>query len=207
LLVGLCASLSVRVAAQAHASVPTRNVVVTWKEVPKLSYSARDFLDAAVRSKLQSGLPQTLVTRLYAYSEHAREPLAVGALSCRVAYDLWEGVYRVERQTERSDRTVNVKTIEAVAQQCLEAQEFALGEATSYAGERGAPVYFAIAIELNPLSQDTVQRIRRWLARPSGGELDGNAFFGSFVSIFVGRKLGSAEKTLTFRSERCVVPP
>ena len=62
-------------------------------------------------------------------------------------------------------------------------------------------------VELNPMSQDTVQRIRRWLAQPNGNQLDGNAFFGSFVSIFVTRKMGNAEKTLTFRSELFSVPP
>jgi hypothetical protein len=193
--------------AQQQANVPIRPVAVVWRGIPAVTFSVKDFVDAPVLKKLQSGLPQTLITRLYVYGERDREPLAMTVRSCRVVYDLWDAVYRIERQTEKSDRTVSVKTLDGVVQQCLEVQSIALGEQSTYARERGRYVYFGAVVELNPLSQETVQRIRRWLARPSGSELEGNAFFGSFVSIFVGRRLGSAEKTLSFRSELFVVPP
>jgi hypothetical protein len=100
-----------------------------------------------------------------------------------------------------------VKSLDGVIAQCLAAQATPVGDASAYKKVRGGAVYFGVVIELNPLSQDAVQRIRRWLARPTGSELSGNAFFGSFVSIFVGRKLDSAEKTLSFRSEAFGVPP
>jgi hypothetical protein len=196
-----------QVHAQPQEKVPTRALSVAWQSTPALTFSLHDFVDAAVLKKLQSGLPQTVTTRVYAYAESGHDPLALTALTCRIVYDLWDGTYRVERQTEKSDRTLSVKSIEGVVQQCLEIQGLSLGEAAAYQRERGRYVYFGVVVELNPLSQDTVQRIRRWLARPSGSELEGNAFFGSFVSIFVGRKLGSAEKTLSFRSQLFVVPP
>jgi hypothetical protein len=191
---------------QAPSAVATRAMNVLWGLVPSVSFSVRDFLDASVSQKLQSGLPQTLVTRLYAYSEKGRDPLAVGVLSCRVAYDLWENTYRIERQTETQDKTYTVKNLDAVGRLCLESDRWPLGEAKSYARVNGQRVYFAAVVELNPLSQDTVARIRRWLARPSGTQLEGNAFFGSFVSIFVSRKLGAAEKTLSVRSDLFTAP-
>jgi hypothetical protein len=193
--------------AQPHPSVVTRALSMAWQSAPVLTFSLRDFVDAPVLKKLQSGLPQTVTTRVYAYAENSREPLTVTALTCRVVYDLWDGTYRIERQTEKTDRTLSAKTTDGVVQQCLEIQSLTLGEAAAYQREHGRYIYFGVVVELNPLSQDTVQRIRRWLAQPSGSELEGNAFFGSFVSIFVGRKLGSAEKTLTFRSQLFVVPP
>jgi hypothetical protein len=192
---------------QMQAQVPMRAVSAAFGAQPSVTFSARDFADANVRKKLQSGLPQTLVTRVYAYREHGKEPLAVAVLSCRVVYDLWEGVYRIARQTEHSDKTLAAKSLEGVLQQCLEAKPLAVGKSADFAKERGKRVYFAMLVELNPLSQDTVQRIRRWLARPGGSQLEGNAFFGSFVSIFVSRKLGAAEKSLGFRSEPLPVPP
>jgi hypothetical protein len=184
-----------------------RAMNVLWGLVPSVSFSARDFLDAPVSQKLQSGLPQTVVTRLYAYTERGRDPLAVGVLSCRVVYDLWENTYRVERQTETQDKTYTVKNLDAVGRLCLEADKWPLGETKNFVRATGQRVYFAAVVELNPLSQDTVARIRRWLARPSGTQLEGNAFFGSFVSIFVSRKLGAAEKTLSLRSELFMAPP
>jgi hypothetical protein len=190
-----------------RADVPPRHVTASFQGQPMITYSARDFADAAVQKKLQSGLPQTLVTRLYAYREKGKDPIAVSVLSCRIVYDLWEGVYRIARQTERVDKTLVAKSIEGVMQQCLDAKAFPLGDTKTFERDRGKRVYFAVLVELNPLSQDTVQRIRRWLARPGGSQLEGNAFFGSFVSIFVGRKLGAAEKSLSFRSELLPVPP
>jgi hypothetical protein len=191
---------------QSPAAIVTRTMNVLWGLVPSVSFSVRDFLDAPVSQKLQSGLPQTLITRLYAYTERGRDPLAVGVLSCRVAYDLWENTYRIERQTETQDKTWTVKNLDAVGRLCLEAEKWPLGEAKSYVRVNGQRLYFAAVVEMNPLSQDTVARIRRWLARPSGTQLEGNAFFGSFVSIFVSRKLGAAEKTLSVRSELFTAP-
>lgn len=197
---------SARAFSQAPGNIATRAMNVVWGFVPSVSFSVRDFLDTAVSQKLQSGLPQTVITRLYAYSEKGRDPLAVGVLSCRVVYDLWENTYRIERQTETQDKTYTVKNLDGVGRLCLEAERWAVGESKAYTRVIGQRVYFAAVVELNPLSQDTVARIRRWLARPSGTALEGNAFFGSFVSIFVSRKLGAAEKTLSVRSELFTAP-
>jgi hypothetical protein len=186
--------------------VSIRAMNVVWGAVPAVSFSVRDFLDASVSQKLQSGLPQTLITRLYAYPERGKDPLAVGVLSCRVVYDLWESTYRIERQTETQDKTWTVKNLDVVGRLCLEADRWPIGDPKGFARVSGQRVYFAAVVELNPLSQDTVARIRRWLARPSGSQLDGNAFFGSFVSIFVSRKLGAAEKTFGVRSDLFTAP-
>lgn len=194
-------------AAEEPAAVPVRAMSVMFRDVPALTFTARDFVDPEVVKKLQSGLPQTLTTRMYMYHERDRDPVAVAALSCRVVYDLWEGVFRIERQTETTDRTTSVRSLDGVITQCLNVQAHPIGTPQAYARMRGAQIYFAVVTELNPLSQDAVQRIRRWLARPTGSELNGNAFFGSFVSIFVSRKLGAADKVSSFRSVPFGVPP
>ena len=194
-------------AAQPASDVPVRPMAVTFREAPALSFSVRDLVDSEVVKKLQSGLPQTITTRIYAYAERGRDPLGVAALSCRVVYDLWEGIYRIERQTETSDKTLTSRSLDGVVTQCLSFQNYLVGDAKLLERMRGSQIYFAVVSELNPLSPDAVQRIRRWLARPTGSELNGNAFFGSFVSIFVGRKLGEADKVLSFRSNVHLVPP
>jgi hypothetical protein len=137
--------------------------------------------------------------------DQREQPISVSAMSCRIVYDLWEGGFRVERQTERDDRALAVRDIAGVLDACLDIHELGLGSGAVYNGHRGSRVYFAAIVELNPLSPDTVQRIRRWLSK-GGGPLAGDAFFGSFVSIFVSRQLGSAEQSLTFRSKTYEVP-
>lgn len=192
----------------ADPSVALRPMAVSWLgHVPVVSFSAADFVDAGVREKLGSGLPQRIVTRVYAYPEGGSdEPITVSALSCRVVYDLWEGVYRVQTQTETTDRSFVASDLPAVAAACVDVRKLAVGGVDAFNLHRGKRVYFAALIELNPLSPDTVQRIRRWLSK-SGGDMHGDAFFGSFVSIFVSRRMGSAERSLAFRSDVFSVPP
>jgi hypothetical protein len=192
---------------RADPAVPTRAMLVQWSgQRPALSFSADDFVTASVAEKLGSGLPQRIVTRVYAYPEGGEQPIAVSVLSCRVAYDLWEGVYRVEEQTAAADRSRTVPDLKGVVQTCLNVRVMALGDTAAFARHRGKRIYFGAIVELNPLSPDTVQRIRRWLSRSGGGQLRGDAFFGSFVSIFVSRRLSSAEHSLTFRSNTFTVP-
>lgn len=202
-----CALAASPVSAQPAHDVPVRPISAVFGDSAQVTFSVRDFVDSAVVKKLQSGLPQTITTRVYAYTEGGRDPITVAALSCRVVYDLWEGVYRVERQTEVADKTLSARSVEGVVTQCLSFQSYPVGDGKSLARMRGKSLYFAVVTELNPLSADAVQRIRRWLARPTGSELNGNAFFGSFVSIFVGRKLGAADKVRSFRSNLYLVPP
>jgi hypothetical protein len=205
---GPCIAAPTRVAAQAKPAVDIRPISVSWSHgVPRLTTSGRHLADARVLKKLKSGLPQTLVLRVYAYPDSGKEPIAVAAQSCRVTYDLWEDVFRVQLQTEARDSALSLPSVEAVVSRCLELRELPIGTADVYRAQLGKPIYFAAIVELNPLSPDTVQRIRRWLARPGSGQIAGDAFFGSFVSIFVNRRIGTAERTVSFRCPSLHVPP
>jgi hypothetical protein len=193
---------------RADGDAPVRSMLVRWVgATPQLSFSADDFVTTKVAEKLNGGLPQRIVTRVYAYLDPEDDPLTVTVLSCRVAYDLWEGLYRVQVQTESSDRSFAVADLRAVMRACLDVRALSIGTAERFARHRGKRVYFAALLELNPLSRDTVQRIQRWLSKSGEGQLRGDAFFGSFVSIFVSRRMGSAEHTLAFRSETFAIPP
>jgi hypothetical protein len=204
---GTCLSLTTSdVRAQDISQVSVRAMTARWHEgAPLLNFSARDFMDKEVKKKLESGLPQRIVTRVYAYPERGDRPIALTAASCRVVYDLWEAVYRVEEQTPAIDRARTTRDPAEALATCLEPKTLALGDRAAFAKLAGRRVYFGVIIELNPLSADTVQRIRRWLSR-AGGELGGDAFFGSFVSIFVSRQLGAAERAFSFRSVLHTVP-
>lgn len=192
--------------AQDVANVAVRPMSVRWHEgAPLVNFSVRDFLSKEVKKKLESGLPQRIVTRVYAFPERGDRPIAITAASCRVVYDLWEGVYRVEEQTPAIDRARTARDPTDALSTCLEPKTLAIGDRAAFGKHAGRHLYFGVIIELNPLSADTVQRIRRWLSR-AGGELGGDAFFGSFVSIFVSRQLGAAERAFSFRSALHTVP-
>ena len=208
---GWLLALAVALAASvAHAEPPiaVRPMAVKWAgAVPLLSFNAADFITKSVARKLDSGLPQRLVMRVYAYTEKGEKPITVSALSCRVVYDLWEGVYRVQEQTETVDRSRTLPDQASVVRACLDVRALALGSSEAFDKHQGKSVYFAAIVELNPLSADTVQRIRRWLSRSGTGQLRADAFFGSFVSIFVNRSIGTAERSVSFRCPVLHVPP
>lgn len=205
LMLGWVANTSVA-RAQDVSNVAVRPMAVRWHEgAPLVNFSVRDFISKDVKKKLESGLPQRIVTRVYAFPERGERPIAITAASCRVVYDLWEGVYRVEEQTPAIDRARTARDPTDALATCLEPKTLAIGDRAAFAKLAGRHVYFGVIIELNPLSADTVQRIRRWLSR-AGGELGGDAFFGSFVSIFVSRQLGAAERAFSFRSSLHTVP-
>jgi hypothetical protein len=142
--------------------------------------------------------------RIYAYAADG-SPVAVELRSCRVVFDLWEEVFRVQLQTPREDVTETHTTLESVLARCLVANT-TVGRTTEWNGRTGS-VYFAALLELNPLSPDTIQRLRRWLAQPAaGGRVGGDAFYGSFVSLFVNRRIGEAERSMRLRSQTVTRP-
>ena len=192
----------------AAAQLSERQVGVTFSEGrPRIDVSMSDFAnDPEVYRKLQSGLPQTFVVRIYAYAGGSETPIAIAARSCRVVYDLWEERYRVQRSSEQGDETLNVRTLAEVTERCLVARRLPIGSTAEWQSARGQRAYFAALVEFNPVTPDTVQRIRRWLARPQRGRVDADSFFGSFVSLFVNRRIGDAERALRFRSQSVEIP-
>lgn len=205
-LFALC--LGATASAQQAGATAVRPVQVHWHGgAPQLAFNAEDFVLPKVAEKLKGGLPQRIVMRVYAYAEGSDDPLAVAGLACRIVYDLWEGVYRVQMQSEQSDRSFVVGDLRAATRACLDVHGLSFASAELFAKARAKRVYFAVLLELNPLASDTVQRIRRWLSKSADGQLRGDAFFGSFVSVFVSRRMGAAEHSLSFRSELLAVPP
>jgi len=57
--------------------------------------------------------------------------------------------------------------------------------------------------DLNPISEELVSNVRRWLSRPSGrGRAgSGDSFFGSFVSVFVNPRVDDSERLLQVVSQ------
>lgn len=171
-----------------------------------LTFDATEFGDEEMETKLRSGLPQDLIVRAFVYPVRGGTPLAVTVQSCHVVYDLWQAVFRVDVEGPTKTRNLEFGTPGQVLQTCLRLDHLRFG-GDELQRARGERVYCAVLIELNPISQATLERIRRWLSRPSsGGPLRGDAFFGSFVSIFVGRDIGRAERSGAFRSQSWVVP-
>jgi hypothetical protein len=195
-------------AVRAEPTVQTRGMgVVQEGQTIHLSYSARDLIGAQAQKKLDSGLPQRIVVQHFIYAEGRVEPVAVAGHSCRIVYDLWQAVYRVEFEAFGAPPIAYAyRTRPEVIERCLvmRGATLALGRELRNVSK----LYVASLIELNPLSSSTLARIRRWLARPRGDyNVEGKSFFGSFVSLFVNDRIGAAERVLRLRSQDIELAP
>jgi hypothetical protein len=209
LLVVLALLLAPAPRARAEPPVQSRKMGIEESEAGlSLYYSARDLINGEAEKKLDSGLPQRIVVQHFVYARGRVEPIAISGHSCRIVYDLWQTVYRVEYELFGVGVSAFAfRTRTEVLERCLVMRGFPLGRGPDTAG--GGRVYVASLIELNPLSNTTLARIRRWLARPRGGDpnVEGKSFYGSFVSLFVNDRIGQAERALKLRSQDVELRP
>ncbi len=183
------------------AALPQRQANYAWDgDLLRASFSYRDVLgDPALVKKLSSGLPMVIALRAYVYRVGDVEPVALQTRVCRVAYDLWDEVYRVhlsEPERERDQAAV----LDGVFRICTEARDFPIVR-RGLLSAGGAPYFLAVLVDVNPVSPEMVEQIRRWMSRPTGSTTIGpsDALFGNFVQLFA-RQIATSDASLQFRT-------
>jgi len=168
--------------------------------VIQTTLSFPDLIDGELAKKLDSGFVTTVVLRAYVYRERTEKPITLSVVTIQCAYDLWEEVYvirirdpRGELNLKRATRAEAVRDLTSVVQLPL---------VPSVLVPPGINHFLAVIVEVNPVSDALLAEVRRWLSRPNRSRLGGaDAFFGSFVSIFVNPKVAQADRALRFRSQ------
>jgi len=153
--------------------------------------------DADVRKRLRSGFLNTLLVRVYIRRVSDGEPVALTARRNLQVYELWDDVFYVyvggskENARPLPDLDSLVKAMAAF--------ELAAAE-----GLPSGDYYADVIVELNPLSDAEEAEIRSWIARSRGGHrtfaTGDRSFFGTFVSLFMNIRPGSAERTFRVQS-------
>ena len=191
------------------AQLPQRRANFSWDAKSTLlrtSFSYRDVVDSDVQRKLESGLPTVIVMRAYVYADSAPDVAVAGTLkSCRIAFDVWDEVYRLQISQPGGETTSVAINLEGVLRRCAEARDLPIVD-RALLQANGA--YFVTAlVEVNPISKEMLEKIRRWVSRPpgSGNTTPGDSLFGSFVGLFVAR-VGQAERSISFRTQSMTVP-
>ena len=169
-----------------------------WLDV---SVSLRDLFWPADGERLRSGFVSKVVIRVEIFRDGDNRPVARADRHTEILFDLWDERFRVrvlERQGPR----------DSLARTDAEAIELA----TAFRGFRvveqsrllpGVTYRLRFRADLNPISEDLVNEVKRWMVRPPGqGRVGaGDSVFGSFVSIFVNPKLpNESERQLSFWS-------
>ncbi len=156
--------------------------------------------DSGAFERLGNGLESTVVIRLWLYPKGKPRPVAFQLLHRQVVYDLWDEVYQIALSSPGGRRTYKVKFKAEALKLMTALDQIPVAELDGLGGD--TPYVVAIVAELNPVSQETLAEVRRWLSEGSGGGLDrGGSFFGSFVSVFVNLKIPDADRVIRLRSD------
>jgi hypothetical protein len=179
--------------------------VALEKGVVTLTVGFRDVVDAEIAKRLLSGLPTVVTMRGYVFRESGGDPIALTAKSCRIVYDLWDEVFRIQLAQPGGPTTAVAVNVEGVLRNCCEARKLPLAEHALMPD--GVRYFVATLVEVNPVSPEMLDRIKRWVTRPNGSNAigPGDSLFGSFVGLFVAR-IGTADRRLEFRTQAFLTP-
>jgi hypothetical protein len=186
--------------AQAEPTTVQREVELSWdtdRGQLYLDMGFRDVLDASVRSKLSRGLPTTIVLAATIQRAGSSEPLSTTTQTCRITWHVWEEAYYVEIVRPGSSQARWTPTLEGVFRRCAETHGLLAGDATQI--PQNVPLYARGSIQINPVSPEVMQKLKRWVMRPSstGTAAPGDALFSTFTGLFL-QRIGDAEREVRF---------
>jgi len=183
--------------------VVTREAHFDWDADTGLLYLDllfRDIVDQNLQSKLSRGLPTTIVLTATVYRAGSTAPLSTTAQTCKVTWHVWEEAYLVELMRPGSTRQSWTTTTEGVIRRCTEVRHLLAGDATQI--PEGTQLVAAGKIQVNPVSPELLQKIKRWVMRPSatGTAAPGDALFSTFTGLFL-QRIGDAERQQKFTTK------
>ena len=175
-----------------------------------ISVGLQDLFGAAEREHLTSGFSTRVLIRvaLQDASREQGEPVALAVQRAEIVYDIWD-----ERFSVRVTRGLGAE-LRAIAPTAEEAiwRATALWQVPIAETSRlppGGRYVVLVRGDLNPISEDLLKDVRRWLVQPARGQRRlgaGDSFFGSFVSIFVNPRIEDSERQVRFVSQPFALP-
>jgi hypothetical protein len=186
--------------AQAEPTTVQREVELSWdtdRGQLYLDMGFRDVLDASIQSKLSRGLPTTIVLAATVQRAGSSEPLSTTTQTCRITWHVWEEAYYVEIVRPGSSQARWTPTLEGVFRRCAETHGLLAGDVTQI--PQNVPLYARGSIQINPVSPEVMQKLKRWVMRPSstGTAAPGDALFSTFTGLFL-QRIGDAEREVRF---------
>jgi hypothetical protein len=198
------------VGANASGGLPRRatGLALSAKQLA-VSVGLQDLFGPAERQRLTSGFATRVLLRVALQEEGAAEPLAVAFQRTEIVYDIWDERFklRITRGGGGPDLHVEARTADEAIARAAAFWSFPVVEAARL--RPGAAYVLAFRGDLNPISEELMADVRRWLAQPGRGQRRvgaGDSFFGSFVSIFVNPRVDDSERQVRFLSQRFGLP-
>jgi hypothetical protein len=168
-----------------------------------ISVGLQDLFGPTEREHLSSGFATRVLIRAAVQDESTGEPIALAVQRVEIVYDIWDERFEVRatRGLGAEQRAV-VPTADEAIWRATALVDFPLVDARRLRTD--ARYVVMLRGDLNPISEDLLVEVRRWLVQPARGERRlgaGDSFFGSFVSIFVNPRIEDSERQVRFVSQ------
>ena len=165
-----------------------------------LSVSFREVITPEIQSKLTRGLPTSILLTAGLYAKGSEDPVGTTIQTCRVTWHVWEEAYRVElNRANLPPATSWTTTLEGVMRRCGEARRLPIALTPRF--RRAMVLSVRARVLVNPIGDDLMQKIKRWVSRPTGTNTSapGDALFGTFTGFFM-QHIGEAERIAVFET-------
>ncbi len=185
---------------------PPRDARYSWNHQNTQLYmdvSFRDIVDAEIRKKLSRGLPTTIVLTAAVHQVGSKDPVSTTAQTCKITWHVWDEVYLVETTRPGGSKSSAAISVDGVIRRCADARRLPIG--TSAQVPVGASIYLTAKVQVNPVSAEILNKIKRWVSRPTGTATaaPGDALFSTFTGLFL-QRVGEAERELKFTTKTAV---
>jgi hypothetical protein len=210
-VLALAGPVGMRTPARAEDALPQRTTGAVVKNGQLLiSVGLQDLFGSAERQHLTSGFSTRVLIRV-ALQDATRdegEPLTLAVQRAEIVYDIWDEKFnvRVTRGLGAELRAL-APTVDEAIWRATALWQFPVADVGRL--RAGARYVVLVRGDLNPISEDLMADVRRWLVQPARGQRRlgaGDSFFGSFVSIFVNPHIEDSERQLRFVSQPFVLP-
>lgn len=194
-------------AGSALAAPPVRLTGVARKaDTLVVSVGLQDLFGPRDVERLLSGFTTRVLIRVALVREDQNQSVAQAVRLSEIVYDLWDEKLRVRVSTDQPGKpeAYQVSTPQAAVDIATTLVAFPLVDIAKL--EPGAVYHVSFRADLNPISEELVTNVRRWLSRPGTRAGSGETFFGSFVSVFVNPRVEDSERMLGLISQPFQIP-
>ena len=155
------------------------------------------------RKRLQNGLTSRTVIEMRLFDPDDR-PLAQTSRRCRFQFDVWDEVMdvRVEDGRKKHD-PVRRRLIDDGLRDCGRVTAAKLANRGLLQKRRG--YHIEVLVQLNPISDEQIQRAREFMSNPRSSRTRSRSFFGAVAGFFSGTPEYRDDEFL-FRSQLLTKP-
>lgn len=171
-----------------------------------ISLGLQDLFTERDVDRLLSGFTTRVLIRAVVQRIEDDEVVAEAIRVAEVVYDLWDEKLRV-RLSSGNPPSIQIHVAKdswAAMQLASTLVAFPVTDLDRLVP--GIAYRIRIRADLNPISEELLQNLRRWLSTPTGRGRSGENFFGSLLRVFVNPRIEDSERILQCTSQTFVEP-